>query len=86
MVPLPHVRLTIDGEIWASADEPIPSPGRMIVVDMPVTKVIPEGVDVVFHVDNHGINSWHLVDLILNPKIEDANDGGFADLDGGVTL
>ncbi len=80
-----HVHLTIDGEMWATADEQIPSAGRMIVFDMPVTRAVPEGTDVVFHVDNHGINSWHLVDLILNPKIEDADDAGFADLDGGVS-
>jgi len=80
-----HVRLTIDGELWASADEPIPSAGRMIVLDMPVTRAIPEGAEVVFHVDNHGINSWHLVDLLLNPTSEGVEDAGFADLDGGVT-
>ena len=80
-----NVHLIIDGEEWAMAKEPIPSTGRMIVIDMPVTRVVPAGVDVVFHLDNHGINSWHLVDLILNPTDEQGIDSGFANLDGGIS-
>ena len=79
-----HVRLTVNGQLWASIDEPIPNIGRMIVVDMPVTESIPAGSEVVFHLDNHGINSWHLVDLILNPAVEDTLDSGFSELDGGT--
>jgi hypothetical protein len=62
-----HVALAVEGEIWGMAEEPIPNIGRMVVVEMTVPSATAVGAEVAFRLDNHGVNSWHLVDLTLNP-------------------
>jgi len=64
-----HLGLAVDGEIWGVAEEPIPSMSRMVVVEMTVPTATPVGAEVAFRLDNHGVNSWHLVDLTLNPEV-----------------
>ena len=42
---------------------PIPAEGGLIVKEVRATSAIPAGSTVFFHLHNHGMNSWALVEL-----------------------
>ena len=57
---------TADG-ILVQMMEPIPQPGRLIELDFMVQTAIAEDTPIYFHISNHGTNSWHLLDIQINP-------------------
>jgi len=51
-----------------TAEEAIPGEARLLTLGHVVVEAIPTGTDLYFHLHNHGANSWHLVDVQLNPE------------------
>ena len=63
-----HVRFATDQGVLITTDVPIPSPGGLLILEHTLEIDIPEGTELTFHLDNHGANSWHLVDVQRNPE------------------
>ena len=40
---------------------------RLVVLDFKAQAAIAEGTPIYFHISNHGANSWHLLDIQINP-------------------
>lgn len=60
---------TADG-ILAQVIEPIPQQGRLIQLEFIAQGPIAEATPIYFHISNHGANSWHLLDIQINPDPE----------------
>ncbi|MGB0589654.1 MAG: hypothetical protein ACPGU1_08255 [Myxococcota bacterium] len=65
-----HVGLAWSDEVIVTVDEPIPSAGRLVTLEYTVERAHPAGEELFFHIDNHGANSWHLLEIRLNPPEE----------------
>lgn len=57
------IGVAIDGEPAWSREIPIPSATELIVDTWTSERPIPAGTSIVFHVDNHGANTYSLVEL-----------------------
>lgn len=68
------VAVAIGGEPLWQARIPIPSRGALRVETVALSHGFPEGASVAFHVQNHGINTWNLLEI--SAGIFDADDGG----------
>lgn len=58
-----HVAVTVDGEPILDERVPIPAQGGLIVRELPIPRDIARGAPVLFHLHNHGANSWALVEV-----------------------
>jgi hypothetical protein len=58
-----HAALLVDGMEVMDEKLPIPAPGGLIVKEVRAARAIPAGSPVFFHLHNHGMNSWALVEL-----------------------
>jgi len=56
-----HAAIVIDGEVLWERQIPIPNPGGLAVATITPTRTYPAGVPVLFHLHNHGLNTWTLV-------------------------
>jgi len=65
-----HVGLAWSDEVFVTVDEPIPSAGRLVTLEYTAERAHPAGEELFFHIDNHGANSWHLLEIRLNPPEE----------------
>ena len=61
---------TLDG-ILVEAEEPIPGPARRIELSFEVQRPYPAGTALFFHLNNHGANSWHVVEVLVNPETDE---------------
>ena len=68
-----HVGLATNKEVLMIAEEVIPQEGRMLKLEAEFTRDLAIGEPIYFHVDNHGANSWHLLDIKLLVS-DDIND------------
>ncbi|TNF28224.1 MAG: hypothetical protein EP329_18255 [Deltaproteobacteria bacterium] len=60
-----HVAVRIgDREVWA-ATLPIPSESGLFAEEIPLPADVPAGTPVYYHVDNHGSNSYNLLEVSL---------------------
>jgi len=57
------VGIALDGEVVWSEPVDIPSNSGVVEGEWVATRDLPVGSEVVFHVDNHGANSWTLVEV-----------------------
>lgn len=65
-----YAGVAIDGEVTWEYRVAIPSPSAL-AADGWITDVdIPAGTPVQFHVHNHGLNSWNLVEITAGPPDE----------------
>lgn len=67
MAPEPsvgYVGFAIEREILWSATQEIPHAVDILEGDVEVTNDLPAGSELQFHVHNHGINSWNILDLM----------------------
>lgn len=60
-----HVGLATDHEVLIVEEEVIPQEGRMIKVEAVFTYDLLVGDWIYFHLDNHGANSWHVLEIKL---------------------
>jgi len=58
-----HAALVIDGQHVLDEKLPIPAAGGLIVKEVRALRAIPAGTPVFFHLHNHGMNSWALVEV-----------------------
>ncbi|MCB9638110.1 MAG: hypothetical protein H6727_04285 [Myxococcales bacterium] len=52
-------------EIW-SKTLPLPARSNLEYPTLPIPQDIPASTQIFFHVDNHGANSWHLLELSIS--------------------
>lgn len=62
------VGLALADRVLVTMEEPIPAEGRLMLLDHIVETPVPAGTDLYFHLHNHGANSWHLVEVTINPE------------------
>ncbi|MEL6180357.1 MAG: hypothetical protein AAFS10_15470, partial [Myxococcota bacterium] len=62
-----YVAYSLDGEIVWESDVRIPSSSGLILPAWEMTRTIPEGTSIYFHLNNHGSNSWSVIDLLVVP-------------------
>ena len=60
-----HVGLATEHERLFIEEEAIPQEGRMLKFEAEFTHDLSEGEWIYFHLDNHGANSWHLLEIKL---------------------
>jgi hypothetical protein len=69
-----HAALQVAGLTVFEAEIPIPSSAEMVVQDFALDRDLPEGSPVVFHLHNHGANTWNLVEVSVNPPGSEAQE------------
>ncbi len=62
-----YVGFAIRGEVSWSGTHPIPHPVGTLEGDVVLDEDLPVGSELQFHVHNHGINSWNLLDVMATP-------------------
>lgn len=65
MPTVAHVALTLDSEILWETEIPVPSAGDVVPISITLTRDVPEGTPVGFHLHNHGQNTWNFSPLVL---------------------
>ncbi len=58
-----HVAVVVDGDVVLDEVRQIPHPSDFIYLRWKASRPYPAGVPVVFHVHNHGVNEWQIVDI-----------------------
>jgi hypothetical protein len=62
-----HAALLVDGIEVLNEVLPIPQAGGLIVRQIRVARAVPMGAPALFHLHNHGANSWALVEVSAGP-------------------
>ena len=62
-----HAGVQVGDQLLFDVTVPIPSAGEMVERAITLQTDLPEGSPVVFHLHNHGENTWNLVELSVNP-------------------
>lgn len=62
-----HAALSIGGVVYVDEEIAIPGEAEMIIREVFVDEEVPAGAPVVFHLHNHGANTWNLVEISGNP-------------------
>jgi hypothetical protein len=62
-----HAAVRVDGLPLLDERIPIPKPGGLITAQLLAPRAIPQGAPVLFHLHNHGANSWSLVEVSAGP-------------------
>jgi hypothetical protein len=65
-----HLAYSLDGEVVWETWTPIPLDAGIVLPDFELEFDAPEGTPLVFHLHNHGSNTWNVIDL--NREAEDA--------------
>jgi hypothetical protein len=55
--------------IMDQVEEPIPQTGRLVQLNFLAQTPMPADSWLYFHLNNHGANSWHLVEIVVNPEV-----------------
>jgi hypothetical protein len=58
-----HAAVVVDGITILDERIPIPAPGGLVVREVRVERAVEMGAPVLFHLHNHGANSWSLVEV-----------------------
>jgi hypothetical protein len=56
-----HAAIVLDGEVVWERSVPIPNPGGLAVALFEPQRTYPAGTPLIFHLHNHGLNTWNLV-------------------------
>lgn len=68
--PMPaeaHAAVMVDGVSALDERIAIPSAGGLLTRELRATRALPAGAPVLFHLHNHGANSWALVEVSAGP-------------------
>lgn len=68
-----YAGVAIEGEILWEYRTPIPAPSALASHGWITETEIPAGTLVQFHVDNHGLNSWNLVEITAEAASDEAS-------------
>jgi hypothetical protein len=69
-----HLGLAIDGRLVWGVQVPIPNAGQIVLADVDMPVDVPAGADAVFHVDNHGANTYHLLEVSVRRPVSAGGD------------
>jgi hypothetical protein len=58
-----HAAVMVDGILVLDERIPIPAPGGLVVRELRIERAVEAGAPVLFHLHNHGANSWSLVEV-----------------------
>ena len=64
-----HVAVRLGDQVLLDEWVPIPDPGGIRVIDVVAESRIDAGVPVVFHLHNHGYNSWVFAELLATTEV-----------------
>ncbi len=64
-----YVALALEGQTVWDETVLIPNEATLIEAVIPVDQPWPEGSAVQFHVDNHGANTWELLEIVREPAL-----------------
>jgi hypothetical protein len=64
-----HMAATIDGQPFFAKTIPLPTPSDLIHDTFPSPLSAEPGAKVLWHLDNHGINTWNLLELSITTPI-----------------
>ena len=75
---LSRVGLAMGDRILFVEEIPIPAQSGIVLADLDLGQLVPAGTELLFHVDNHGANSYHLLEISRRPAVppKDAVDLG----------
>jgi hypothetical protein len=62
-----HVGVRLDGETVFDVEVDIPGDAEMIRQELLLDRDVPAGAPVIFHLHNHGANTWNMVEMSVNP-------------------
>lgn len=68
-----HVALAIGGRVVWERRVAIPAEGGLLLDTVEAPRGWPAGTPLVFHLHNHGANTWNLLDVVVRPE---QSDGG----------
>ena len=63
MPAIAHVAILMDGQLVFDEEIPIPSPSGLLTPTWQVPQGAAAGAPVVFHLHNHGVNTWNLLSV-----------------------
>lgn len=66
-----HAAITLGGRLIWERRVPIPADGGLLLDTVPAPRSWPMGTPLVFHLHNHGANTWNLIDVIARPAQAD---------------
>lgn len=66
-----YVALAIGDTVVWEETMPIPSEAALVEAEVEMTRALPAGTPMQFHVHNHGPNSWELFDVMITPGSTD---------------
>jgi len=55
-----HAAIVLDGRVLWEEEIPIPAATEIYATEVTAARAVPQGSPIVFHVHNHGANSWKL--------------------------
>jgi hypothetical protein len=64
-----RIGLVLESEVVFEQIVPIPSPSGIILADLSLRREVATGTPIFFHVDNHGANSYHLMEVSRRPPV-----------------
>ncbi|MCA9705184.1 MAG: hypothetical protein KDK70_04950 [Myxococcales bacterium] len=62
-----YLALALDGETVWEQWVPIPGPAELLTADVAIAAPWAQDATVQFHVDNHGLNTWDLLEITRQP-------------------
>lgn len=65
-----HLILTVDGEPFFAQTIPLPQPSTLIAEEFPAPFAASQGAELMWHVDNHGVNTWNLFEVSVTTPAE----------------
>lgn len=68
-----HVALALGGEVIWQRRVPIPGEGGLLLDTVAAPRTLAAGAPLVFHLHNHGANTWNLLEVLARPA---SADGG----------
>ena len=64
-----HVAISMGGQVVFEQEPPIPSPSGLLTPTWQLPQGASAGDPVVFHLHNHGVNTWNLLSLNITPEV-----------------
>ena len=67
-----YTAIAVDGVVRWEYSVEIPADGALASYGWITDEDIPTGTQLQFHVQNHGVNSWNLIDIVAGPPPDEA--------------
>lgn len=64
-----RIGLALESDVVFEQIVPIPSPSGIVLADLSLSRYVEAGTPIFFHIDNHGANSYHLLEVSRRPAV-----------------